>query len=74
MTLRLITMGFSHYCEKARWALDRAKLDYVEESHAPLLHLPTARRFGGRTVPLLVDTDTKQTFTDSTEINLVVYR
>ncbi len=68
MTLRLITMGFSHYCEKARWALDRARLDYVEESHAPLLHLPSARRHGGRSVPILVDTDSGAVFRDSTDI------
>jgi glutathione S-transferase len=67
--LRLITLGPSHYCEKARWALDRAKANYVEERHAPMLHFfATARyaklipregesRWGngsGRTLPILV--------------------
>lgn len=53
--LRLITIGFSHYCEKARWALDRTGLAYREEDHVPLLHWP-ARLVagGGRTVPALV--------------------
>jgi glutathione S-transferase len=68
MTLRLITIGFSHYCEKARWALDRAKLDYVEESYAPLFHFPAARRAGGKSVPILIDTDTGEAFRDSTDI------
>lgn len=53
--LRLLTIGFSHYCEKARWALDRAGLDYVEEDHAPLLHwLANLRAGAKRTVPVLV--------------------
>jgi glutathione S-transferase len=68
VTLRLITIGFSHYCEKARWALDRAKLDYVEESYAPLQHIPAVRRAGGKSVPILVDTDTGEAFRDSTDI------
>ena len=28
-----ITIPISHYCEKARWALDRAGVAYVEERH-----------------------------------------
>jgi glutathione S-transferase len=31
MTARLVTIPMSHYCEKARWALDFARLPYVEE-------------------------------------------
>lgn len=54
--LRLLTIGFSHYCEKARWALDHAGLDYVEEDHVPMLHWAANRRVGAekRTVPVLV--------------------
>jgi glutathione S-transferase len=75
MTLRLVTIGFSHYCEKARWALDRAGLEYVEESHAPLFHVPSVLRAGGkRTVPVLVDTVTRQRFADSTDILVEVDR
>ena len=45
----------SHFCEKARWALDRAGLDYVEERHVQGVHQVLARRAGGgRTVPVLV--------------------
>lgn len=37
---RLITIRFSHYAERARWALDRARIAYREEPHLPLLHFP----------------------------------
>jgi glutathione S-transferase len=50
-----ITIPLSHYCEKARWALDRVVLPYVEEPHVPLLHRLSTRRHGGGTVPILVD-------------------
>ncbi len=50
---RLLTIGVSHYCEKARWALDRAGIDYVEEANAPLFHL----RAGRGTRPILIDGD-----------------
>ena len=64
---RLITIPFSHFCEKARWALDRADLAYVEDGHLPLFHAPSARRAGGRTsVPVLV-TDAGPVI-DSTDI------
>lgn len=38
---RLITIGFSHFSEKARWALDLSPwaLEYDEEMHYPALHL-----------------------------------
>jgi glutathione S-transferase len=52
---RLITIGLSHYCEKARWALERAGVEFVEESHAPVLHYGASLlRHGQRTTPLLV--------------------
>jgi glutathione S-transferase len=52
---RLVTIPISHFCEKARWALDRAGVDYVEERHLQLVHVFAARRAGGgRTVPVLV--------------------
>jgi len=67
MTPRLVTIAVSHYCEKARWALDRLGLAYDEECHPPALHALTALRTGGRrTVPVLV-TD-EGTFPDSSEI------
>jgi glutathione S-transferase len=53
--LRLVTIPISHYCEKARWALERAGLAYREEAHVQGLHRIYARRAGGgQTVPVLV--------------------
>ena len=53
---RLLTIPISHFCEKARWALDRAGLDYREERHAQGIHQVLARRAGGgKTVPVLID-------------------
>ena len=34
MELRLVTIPISHYCEKARWALERAGIRYREERQA----------------------------------------
>lgn len=64
----LITMPHSHYCEKARWALDLAGVDYVEEAHPPLFHWMATIRRGGRSVPVLVDDG--RSYTDSTDILL----
>ena len=63
---RLITIPLSHYCEKARWALDRVGLPYQEEPHAPLFHRLATRRRGRGTVPVMVDAS--GCFVDSTEI------
>jgi len=53
--LRLVTIPISHYCEKARWALDRAGMSYREERHVQGIHrFAAARAGGGRTVPVLV--------------------
>ena len=53
--LRLVTIPISHYCEKARWALERAGIPYREERHVQGIHRIAARRAGGgRTVPVLV--------------------
>ena len=56
--LRLITIPISHFCEKARWALDRAAISYSEERHVQGVHQIMARRAGGGyTVPVLVTPD-----------------
>jgi glutathione S-transferase len=53
--LRLLTIPISHYCEKARWALERADMPYREERHIQGVHMLYARRAGGGvTVPVLV--------------------
>jgi glutathione S-transferase len=63
---RLVTIAISHYCEKARWALDRAGIPYVESAHVPIAHLAYTKPAGGQSTPLLV-TPTR-TITDSTDI------
>jgi len=65
--VRLITIPFSHYCEKARWALERCGIAYEEDGHLPIFHY-LANRFAGakRTVPVVIAGHTR--ITDSTEI------
>ncbi|MDM9380041.1 glutathione S-transferase N-terminal domain-containing protein [Chlorogloeopsis sp. ULAP01] len=65
-SFRLITISVSHYCEKARWVLDKLKFPYVEERHTPPFHLLATGRVGGKTTPVLVTKS--DVFTDSTTI------
>ena len=37
--LTLVSISFSHYSEKARWALDLSKEEYEEDVHCPAMHL-----------------------------------
>src|SRR5690349_17185426 len=68
MPARLITIPFSHYCEKARWALERAGVAHVEEGHLPLFSSIAAKRAGAkRTVPVFVSADA-ELVPDSTDI------
>ncbi len=62
----LITVRLSHYCEKARWALDRLAVPYREDAHAPPMHRIFTTRNHGGTVPVLVHGDL--VLTDSTDI------
>jgi glutathione S-transferase len=63
----LITIPISHYCEKARWALDRAGVRYRERAHLQGIHSVAARRAGGgSTVPVLVCGD--EVLAESAEI------
>jgi glutathione S-transferase len=56
--LRLVTIPISHYCEKARWSLERAGIDYREERQVQGVHKLAARLAGGgATVPVLVTPD-----------------
>ena len=65
--MRLITIPFSHYCEKARWALDYAGVAFAEEGHVPLFHWRASLGAGGgRTVPVLVSDE--GVLRDSTDI------
>ena len=54
---RLITFGISHFCEKARWALDWHGIPYSEIGWPPGLHIVLAKRCGakGTTLPILLD-------------------
>lgn len=68
MGARLVTIPISHFCEKARWALDRAGVDYVEQAHLQLIHMFAARiAGGGRTVPVFV-TDNGEVLAESAAI------
>jgi glutathione S-transferase len=65
---RLVTIPISHFCEKARWALDRAAVPYAEERHLQGIHIAHALRTGrSRTVPVLVCADGR-TLTQSAAI------
>jgi len=52
---RLLTIPISHFCEKARWALERAGLAYREERHVQGVNRIVSKRAGGHgTLPVLV--------------------
>ena len=65
--LRLITIPISHFCEKARWALDRAGHEYVEERHVQGPSRIASKRAGGTgTTPVLISG--RGTLVDSEDI------
>lgn len=54
---RLITLAPSHFCLKARWALERYGVAYAHEPHAPGFHVPAVQAAGkttGSSTPVLV--------------------
>lgn len=57
---RLVTFGVSHFCEKARWALDWHAIPYSEIGWPPGLHQVLARRCGAKatTLPIVLDNET----------------
>jgi glutathione S-transferase len=64
---RLITIPMSHYCEKARWGLERLNLDYHEERHLQVFHYPRTYWVSrGSMVPVLIDD--REVISDSTAI------
>jgi glutathione S-transferase len=68
VSARLITIPISHFCEKARWALDRAGVKYVEQPHLQLIHVLAARHAGGgKTVPVFVS-DAGEVLAESADI------
>ncbi len=54
---KLVTFGISHFCEKARWALDWHGITYDEISWPPGVHLVLTKRCGAKctTVPIVLD-------------------
>lgn len=65
--MRLITIPLSHYCERARWALDLSDVSYVEDPHLQMFHLRAVGRVSsGHQVPVLVTPD--EVLTDSQDI------
>lgn len=56
---QLITFAASHFCEKARWALDWHKIAYHEVGWPPGLHIILTKSCGAKdtTVPILFDGD-----------------
>ncbi len=63
---QLITIPVSHYCEKARWAMDYLQIPFQELAHMPPFHSGATKKHGGKSVPVLF-TDTGVA-TDSTDI------
>lgn len=64
--VRLITIPVSHYCEKARWALEYLQIPFQEFAHMPPFHQIAMKKNGGTSLPILL-TDT-QIIRDSTDI------
>ena len=54
---RLITFGISHFCEKARWALDWHRTPYEEIGWPPGWHRILAKRYGATAsgLPIVLD-------------------
>lgn len=79
VAMLLVTIAFSHYNEKARWALDRFGVEYRERACMPVFHFPAVmwatRLRGGRSdrastrwsTPVLV-TDDGERLCDSSAI------
>lgn len=53
---KLIIFPISHYCEKAKWALEYVDIQYIEECYAPGLHrfIFTIKNIKGYSVPILI--------------------
>jgi len=43
----MLSTPVSSYCEMARWLLDRLRIPYHEDTHAPVFHARAARKHGG---------------------------
>ncbi|MBA2351178.1 MAG: glutathione S-transferase family protein [Burkholderiales bacterium] len=57
--IKLYQFAFSHFCEKARWALDYKSIPYTPVNLLPGLHVKPIRKLAPKTcMPLLVDEKT----------------
>lgn len=56
----LYVFSISHYCEKARWALDWSEIAYQTQCMMPVAHMEVMQKLGaaGTSVPLLQTQDT----------------
>jgi len=54
---KFVTFGISHYCEKARWALDWHGIAYDEINWPPGVHIVLAKSCGAKqtSLPILLD-------------------
>ncbi|UCE88998.1 MAG: glutathione S-transferase family protein [Pseudomonadota bacterium] len=58
MSITLFEFPHSHFCEKARWALDYKGIPYQAKALMPGLHIKTVRKYApDTTVPLLLRHD-----------------
>ena len=55
--VRLITIPVSHYCEKARWALTRVQIPFIEERHMPPFHRLATGRICKQLDPVVTETE-----------------
>jgi glutathione S-transferase len=54
--IKLYQFAFSHFCEKARWALDYKSIPYTTINLLPGLHIKTIQKLAPKTcMPVLVD-------------------
>lgn len=51
----LVVLPISHFCEKARWALERVGVPYTLQAHPPGFHVPAVKKLGvsGSSTPVL---------------------
>jgi glutathione S-transferase len=54
-SLQLLTIPFSHFSEKGRWAMDRSGAVYREIRFAPVVQRMAVMPFGSLTVPVLLN-------------------
>lgn len=64
---KLVTIAISHYCEKARWALELADIPYTESKHIPGFHALFTRRYSNDDMTPVLSTP-HGVIEDSTEI------